>query len=59
MSGDYIDFTYSHDGSAAVGDDAAYVILGNGFYKSINFTIEPTIIGVSGSIARIAFAHRV
>lgn len=46
VAGDYITFTYSHDGSVASGSDAAYVIV-SAFHEAINFTIEPTIIGVS------------
>ena len=45
-AGDYIEFTYSHDGSVATGDDAAYIMVNTGS-TTINFTIEPTIIGVA------------
>lgn len=46
LAGDYVSFTYSHDGSGASGSDAAYVEA-SVLYKAINFTIEPTIIGVA------------
>ena len=46
VSGDYITFTYSHDSGGTGGDDAAYIEVITG-HKTINFTIEPTIIGVA------------
>lgn len=45
-SGDYLSFTYSHDSGGAAGNDAAYIRL-HKYHQVINFTIEPTIIGVA------------